>query len=45
MVWLNALLEAGADCFATACTNAVVMAHATGSACVPICAVTPSASA
>lgn len=31
MVWLNALLEAGADCFATACTNAVVMAHATGS--------------
>ena len=21
MVWLNALLEAGADCFATACTN------------------------
>ena len=31
IVWLNALLEASADCFATACTNAVVMAHATGS--------------
>ncbi|MFZ2444043.1 MAG: hypothetical protein WAW51_16890, partial [Ilumatobacteraceae bacterium] len=26
--WLNALLEAGADCFAAACTNAIV--HAVG---------------
>lgn len=30
LVWLNALLEAGADCFAAACTNAVVHARATG---------------
>jgi L-aminopeptidase/D-esterase-like protein len=28
--WLNAVLEAGADCFAVACTNAVVLAHRTG---------------
>ena len=28
--WLNAVLEAGADCFATACTNAVVRASRTG---------------
>ncbi len=25
--WLNAVLEAGAECFAAACTNAVVQAH------------------
>ena len=31
--WLNAVLEAGAECFAAACTNAIV--HATGSADAP----------
>jgi L-aminopeptidase/D-esterase-like protein len=29
---LNAVLEAGAECFAAACTNAVVLAHANGGA-------------
>ena len=29
--WLNAVLEAGARCFAAACTDAVVLADATGS--------------
>ncbi|MDO9174162.1 MAG: P1 family peptidase, partial [Actinomycetota bacterium] len=28
--WLNAVLEAGAECFAAACTNAIVSAVATG---------------
>ena len=28
--WLNAVLEAGAACFAAACTDAVVLAAATG---------------
>jgi L-aminopeptidase/D-esterase-like protein len=31
VAWVNAVLEAGAECFAAACTNAVVSAHATGS--------------
>jgi len=28
--WLNAVLEAGAECFATACSNAIVRAKGTG---------------
>lgn len=30
VMWLNAVLEAGATCFAAACTDAVVLAAATG---------------
>lgn len=30
VAWLNAVLEAGAECFAAACTNAIVRARATG---------------
>jgi L-aminopeptidase/D-esterase-like protein len=30
VTWLNAVLEAGAQCFAAACTDAVVLATATG---------------
>lgn len=30
VAWVNAVLEAGAECFAAACTNAIVRAHATG---------------
>lgn len=30
VAWLNAVLEAGAQCFAAACTDAVVLAAATG---------------
>ena len=34
--WLNAVLEAGADCFAAACTNAIVHADGNGGApCLP----------
>lgn len=31
VTWLNAVLEAGARCFAAACTDAIVLAAATGS--------------
>lgn len=30
VAWVNAVLEAGAECFAAACTNSIVRAHATG---------------